>query len=105
MMWLLISLLACGKEKDSALDCTLAPTYQTWTQGFLNGKCQSCHHSESNNRHGAPDGIVFDTHSDVIQWKERIEATIVQERSMPPNGGVTEEEMELLQWWLECSTP
>ena len=104
-MVILLTLLSCGDRTDSGLDCNTAPTYQNWTQGFLRGKCQSCHHSQSSNRHGAPDGVVFDTHADAFQWRERIEATIIQEASMPPNGGVTSEDKELLQWWLDCSTP
>lgn len=105
MMLLLVTLLSCTDQRDSGMDCDSAPTYENWTQGFLNGKCQSCHHSESSNRHGAPEGIVFDTHVDAIQWKDRIEATVFHEASMPPSGGVTTEEKELLEWWFDCSTP
>lgn len=98
--WLLFQ--SCGSGQDSGVDCDSVPTYANWAQGFLNGKCQSCHHSENTNRHGAPADIYFDTHEDTIRWLYRIEATIFQEGSMPPNGGVNTEELELLRQWLNC---
>lgn len=103
VLWLVVS--ACGSKEDSGVDCSTTPTYQSWTEGFLIGKCQSCHHSESSNRHGAPEPVHFDSYQDTLQWKERIEATILEERSMPPNGGITDDERILLQQWLDCGTP
>ena len=99
---LLIILLSCSNGKDTGVDCQNPPTYENWTQGFLDGKCQSCHASTSPNRHGAPSNVTFDTASQANEWRERIYATIFEEASMPPSGGITSEEIILLEQWLEC---
>ncbi len=94
--------LGCGAGKDTGIDCTNPPTYTTWTQGFLDGKCQSCHATTAENRHGAPPNVAFDTETMTNEWKDRIEATILNKESMPPSGGITLEERILLEQWLEC---
>lgn len=101
-MFILTLILACSSGKDTGLDCSNPPTYSTWAKGFLDGKCQSCHASTSSNRHGAPANVYFDNEAAALVWKERIYATIFEESSMPPSGGVTLEEVILLEQWLEC---
>ena len=101
-MLVLTMLLACGSGKDTGIDCSAPPTYNSWAQGFLNGKCQSCHASTSPNRHGAPPNVYFDNEAAALAWKERIYVTIFEEGSMPPSGGVTMEEVVLLEQWIEC---
>ena len=91
-----------SKNKDSAIDCNEAPTYTEWAHGFFRGKCQSCHASTAPNRHGAPDHVTFDTYQQIEPWLDAIEWTVFEQSSMPPSGGVTEEEAILLMQWLAC---
>ena len=95
-------LMGCNRGKDSGVDCSSPPTYNSWTQGFLDGKCQSCHASTAPDRHGAPPNVAFDNRTLALEWQERIAATILEEGSMPPSGGITDEEMILLEQWIEC---
>ena len=98
----LILYLGCGKEGDTGIDCREPPTYNTWVRGFLEGKCQSCHASTTPTRHGAPPNVFFDSEMATEEWRERIYATIFEEGSMPPSGGVTQDEKILLEQWLDC---
>lgn len=97
------TLIACDRSKDTGTDCSDPPTYDNWTQGFLDGKCQSCHASTSPNRNGAPPSVAFDTRAMADQWRDRIEVTVFEEGSMPPSGGVTSTEKVLLEQWLYCT--
>ena len=94
---------SCGRDGDTGIDCRQPPTYDTWVQGFLEGKCQSCHASTAPNRHGAPASVFFDSEEAAIAWSDRIYSTIFEEGSMPPSGGVTNDDRILLEQWLECS--
>lgn len=94
-------ILACGKSNDTA-DCFDAPTYSSWAKGFLIGKCQPCHASTAPNRFGAPEKVIFDDRSDVLRQLSDIKSAVLERGSMPPSGGVTDDERLLLEAWLEC---
>jgi uncharacterized membrane protein len=98
---LIILALACGKPNDTA-DCYDAPTYSSWAEGFLIGKCQPCHASTAPNRFGAPESVVFDDRSDALRQLSAIKSTVLERGTMPPSGGVTDNERLLLEAWLEC---
>jgi len=101
ILWLLLSCKSV--VVDSAYDsCSTTPTYSEWAQGFFRGKCQSCHASTTPDRRGAPEDVTFDTYDDIIPWLDAIERTIFTTESMPPSGGITEEERILLAQWLDC---
>ena len=107
-MILLLLAVSCGPDLQatdtSSAICTTpnVPSYEEWTQGFLMSKCQSCHASTTANRYGAPDQVIFDTYEQVERWRESIARTVLKEESMPPSGGVTDEERVLLDLWLQC---
>ena len=101
----LLLLVACAGGVDSAsaaadTDAAVTVTYADWTRGFLTGKCQPCHAATAPERHGAPEGVTFDTYEDALALAGRIEATVLEAGTMPPSGGVTEEEAILLAAWL-----
>ncbi len=83
---------------DTAADVT----WEDWGDGFMRTQCQGCHASGTDNRFGAPDDVVFDTEADVITWRDRILVRTVDERSMPPAGGVDDVDLQLLETWLRC---
>ena len=98
---MILFLLACAGANDSAM-CHEAPTYDAWTKGFLKSKCQGCHAETAPDRFGAPEGIFFDTYDATVERIELIRSSILDRESMPPAGGVTDDEKLLLQWWLDC---
>ena len=66
-------------------------------------RCQPCHASTSPNRYGAPEDVFFDTHEDVMERKDQIlEQATGEDPYMPPQGGVTENDLFLLETWLTC---
>ena len=93
--------------EDSASEnhilCEDPPLYEEWTEGFLRGKCQPCHAVNSPNRYGAPENVYFDSEAASLFWIDAIERTTLSAESMPPSGGVTADEKELLQRWIECN--
>ncbi len=117
-----VLLLGCGSEKESALVAdsgrpaaedtgTIAPlcvdapvvTWSSFGEGFMTQNCQSCHRTTSTDRRGAPVDIVFDTQRDVLDQADRILARATNiEPSMPPSGGVSEDDRYLLEVWLTC---
>lgn len=108
----LLLLAACtGKQDDSAIDslvgfCSDVPlqTYDNFGQGFMTENCQVCHASSAINHYFAPEDVYFDTKEDCWRWKDRILARSAgDDATMPPNGGVTEDDRIRLRWWLECA--
>jgi uncharacterized membrane protein len=111
---ILLLLTACGdKATDSGtVEPSVDPpewcaeemevTYENFGEGFLLTHCQGCHAADAPNRFGAPETVFFDTEDDVNQWRSSISRTILSEQSMPPAGGITEEELTLVEIWLEC---
>lgn len=87
---------------DSTLD------YANTGEGFIRTWCLSCHSATVTgaSRQGAPAGVDFDTYDDVVQWLDRIEARATGENaSMPPAGGVFEQDLVLFEEWVACGGP
>ena len=85
--------------------CVDAPvvTWDSWGQGFLGATCQSCHRSTSPDRNGAPVEVSFDDRDSALGLAERILARSTgPEPTMPPGGGVTEDDRYKLEVWLTC---
>lgn len=106
MLWLL---LACAPGADSA-SCDRDPplTYHTWGEAFIDKHCTGCHSSllgTPAERNNATIGVDLDTYGDVLVFAERIEARVLTPESpqMPPGGGPTEEELQMLREWMSCS--
>lgn len=77
-------------------------TWENFGAGFMTQHCQSCHASGAQERNGAPDGVVFDTEDDVVAFGERVLVRVVDDGSMPPQGGPTDDERYLVDVWLSC---
>ena len=83
-------------------ECNDAPTYNDWMEGFLRSKCQSCHSSEALYRYNAPENIHFDSYREAVDQLEIIRSSVLERESMPPGGGLSEEDKSLLAQWLDC---
>ena len=110
--WVIAGLAGCTGEKESAAEsaaddfCSDAQlvTWDSFGQGFMIENCQACHASTTPNRYNAPEEVFFDTKEDAWYWKDRILARSAgDDASMPPNGGVNEDDRTRLRWWLECA--
>ena len=93
---------------DSAsaeVDCMTADatdvTWNTWAQGFFMTWCQACHSATAENRHGAPVGTDFDTEKSVMEWRERIIIRVIDDQSMPLGGGLSGDDLALLQRYFD----
>ena len=86
-------------------ECEDAPlvTWNNFGEGFFIQNCNGCHHSETPHRYGAPETVIFDTVEDV--WAQKSMILFVSggdDPSMPPQGGSTATEREMLEIWLQC---
>ena len=110
---LLAALLLTGCAKDSSSDtaakvsvCDEVDGPVTWDnfgRGFTTQYCQSCHSADSVDRKDAPDTIVFDSEDDVWALRDRVLLRAGGAiPTMPPQGGVSEDERVLLEVWLTC---
>lgn len=81
-------------------------TYDTFGRGFLATYCNGCHGGAVVNRQGAPASVVLDTHEQALALADRILARTApeggSEPTMPPAGGVTDDDRERLRVWLGC---
>jgi uncharacterized membrane protein len=105
---LLFGLVACARpdaETDSADSfCVDVPvlTWENFGNGLVVEHCQACHASTSTNRNGAPEDIVFDSDEDTQEHMERIYQRVVVERTMPPQGGLLEDDLSRVEIWIRC---
>ncbi len=80
-----------------------ATSWANFGEGFFRTYCQGCHAASAQDRHGAPAAVVFDTTGEVAAWRPAILATATGAApSMPPAGGVPEDERARLAFWLTC---
>lgn len=83
-------------------------TYANFGEAFLRNWCRGCHASalSGDERSGAPEGIDFETLDDARMWADRIGARALGPGAgMPPAGGPSPEELELLEAWLDAGVP
>lgn len=85
--------------------CVDAPvtTWDNFGAGFVQRECQTCHSLTSSNRNGAPTEVNFDDAQSVWDWSERVMARAIEGETMPPQGGVHEDDRARLEIWLRCA--
>lgn len=93
-------------DPNAPIDCDEAPTvnWVNFGKGFFVQACQGCHYTEAPYRYGAPEDINFDDLDEV--WAQKAMVLMVSlgdAPTMPPNGGTTELEREMLEIWLTCA--
>ena len=90
---------------DACADIPIV-SYANFGEGFLLENCQGCHASTSANRHDAPEDVSFDSVEEAWTWSTVILAVATgDEQSMPPNGGITDDDQTRLEWWFGCAAP
>jgi uncharacterized membrane protein len=90
---------ACPPDSPHTWESAGGPILWTW--------CTPCHGgglSESA-RQGAPIDVILDSHEDALYWADRVQVRTLDERSMPPLGSPTEDDLAALAEWLACGLP
>lgn len=90
---------------DQPAICVGAPvvTWDNFGSAFLIQSCDACHAATAPDRQGAPESAVFDTEEQALALADRILARAAgDEPTMPPMGGVSEDDRTLLEIWLTC---
>lgn len=102
---LLALLIACTGTDDTAATCDSGPdvTWPNFADGFFATYCRSCHSASAVDRRDAPPTVNFDTAAEVRDLEERVRVRVIEEGTMPAGGGVTEDDLLLLQRYLDCS--
>ncbi len=77
-------------------------TWDNWGSSFFATYCDSCHAAASPNRFGAPEYATFDTEEEARNWQVAIRETVLEDESMPLGGGVYEDDLFLLDVYLDC---
>jgi len=98
------ALIGCEAPELDAF-CEDAPviTWESFGQDFMQHNCQACHASTTNNRHGAPESMTFDTYEQVLNAREFIlDRAFGDAADMPPSGGVDADELWQAEVWLRC---
>jgi len=101
-------LFACAAPTvdDSAssavCDTGPAPTWESFGDGFFRTYCRSCHSASTPTRSGAPESSNFDTEVEVRAQAARVRARVLEEGTMPVGGGVSEDDLILLDRLLAC---
>ncbi len=95
--------------EDTGVDfCEDAPvvTWNNFGQGFITEACQGCHASNTPDRYGAPETVVFDTVEVTWQQADRVLARATGDYpTMPPLGGTLQSDVQKLEYWLRCAEP
>ncbi|NCG21493.1 MAG: hypothetical protein GWP91_20975 [Rhodobacterales bacterium] len=96
-------------DTASAIDvCEDPPDWEQTVGPILLQWCVGCHtsHLAGPDRSGAPEGIDFDTYTGAVSHAAAIDRVAGgDDWTMPPSGGVTDEERGLLRQWVACGAP
>ena len=87
-----------GCDRDPPLD------YDSFGEGVMNKHCTGCHSSylPDGQRYGAPLGVDLNTYQGVLTWAERIRDRTLDLETMPPGGGLSEQDLLMIDEWLRC---
>jgi len=80
-------------------------TYDNFGKAYIGKWCTGCHsvYLREGQRSQAPADVNLDTYEDIMAFVDRIDARAVQTTGMPPGGGTSQAEVDLLGEWLRCS--
>ena len=80
----LFALAACTSTQPTGASCPTAnaPTYESFGKSFFGTYCTACHSATSENRHGAPTNLNYDTEAEIRAVVDDIDANA----AAGPNG-------------------
>ena len=107
---LLAAALAVGCEDppapavtDTSCGGDFELNWDNFGDAFFHTWCRSCHSADAPQRFDAPEGVDFDTIDEVRAYKDRVQVRVIDEHTMPLGGGISQDELDTLQIYLDCS--
>jgi uncharacterized membrane protein len=95
-------LLSCGSHNiDDTADPCLNYHYNNFGRAFVQQYCSSCHAQSAAHRQGAPIDIHMQSSDNISEYQQQI-FTAIENSSMPPQGGVDENNRSAALAWLQC---
>lgn len=97
-----LSLLgACGGGDNGGSDCEDTAAQMRGAM-IVMGSCTSCHSESATDRQSAPDDINFDDPADIDMFEGGIRTRAIDQKTMPPGGPLSAEQISDLQTYLDC---
>ncbi len=87
---------------NTAVDCsTLSAKFSADVSPIISSQCATtgCHDAT------ASGGIVLQTYSQVAAAKDRIQTRALTEKTMPPSGPLTNQQINAIQCWINSGAP
>jgi uncharacterized membrane protein len=98
--FLTATIIGC-KYDTTPFDCsTVNATFSNDVQPLIAAKCAGCH-----NANNAGGGVRLDDYSKISSNKNGVRKTAVVEKSMPPSGPLSNDEMTKIQCWIDAGAP
>jgi uncharacterized membrane protein len=98
----------CGADRDPSCSRSFL-RYDNFGSPFIVNWCRACHSAElpAGMRQQAPAEINFDSLAEIRRWAVEIKLTTGDGAgaSMPPAGGPSPGERQMLVEWLGCGAP
>ena len=110
-LFLAVLLIAgCKGEDDVGMECPDDSflTYENFGEPFMLTWCTPCHSSylvTEEERQEATEGVNLDSYEGVQSHSDYIQIFAVETDEMPPAGGPSDEERDLLAEWIACEMP
>jgi hypothetical protein len=97
---------ACGTDSHTTTCQASYLTYDNFGEPYLASWCRGCHSSDlpANMRQLALADINFNTLADVRAQLGPMQSVIAT-GAMPPEGGPSADEQQLMMQWLSCGAP
>jgi uncharacterized membrane protein len=106
----MLVLAGCKGKEASIIECPEDSflTYENFGQPFMLTWCTPCHSSylfTEEERQEAKEGVNLDSYEDLLTHSETIQIFAVDTDKMPPAGGPSDDERDLLAEWIACGMP
>jgi uncharacterized membrane protein len=107
---LVLVVLSCNNNEEVFIECPNDSflTYENLGEPFMLTWCTPCHSSHlttAEERQDATVGVNLDSYAEVLEHAEYIQIFAVETDEMPPAGGPSDEERDLLAEWIACGMP
>ncbi|MCG8423017.1 MAG: c-type cytochrome [Proteobacteria bacterium] len=101
---IVLAAVGCGGDDDGGECPDNSTADQMMGAMLIASQCQGCHLASLTGaaRNNAPPNVNFDTAEDVMNREGRIRARAIDSSGMPPGGGLTQAQKDLVEIYLDC---
>jgi len=102
----LLAAVGCGADTSPSCDRSFL-RYDNFGSPFIVNWCRACHSADvpAGMRQLAPTDVNFDNLAEIRRWAQQIKLSAGEGSSMPPAGGPSPSERQMLVEWLGCGAP